>query len=292
METFSNDGDKDIGGNGDPDLGLYRIVGSAVEGLDSEMLLDPFEEQFDLPSALVEFGDGQCGKDEIIGQKDELFFLFGVEVFYAAEFFGITFQRAGRDQHDGLIAFQTGGLLHRMRVDSSEFQVFFGPCDEEREEFRKQVKSFEIQVSSIHDVEGTRFGNQNVKDIDVMELSMGDFDERGDVPTKVHEGMHFDGGFMLTERRPGKEGKAKVNGCGIQSVGGLLDFDAEVFIGIKGSRLGNQDLAKIGVNLPVSFFICLGKSTARYSASDAEMVKFLPAGTETGLNIPEAFPVG
>ena len=58
METFSNDGNEDIGGYGNPDLGLYRIVGGAVECLDTEMLLDPFEEQFDLPSALVEFGDG------------------------------------------------------------------------------------------------------------------------------------------------------------------------------------------------------------------------------------------
>ena len=67
METFSNDCDKDIGGDSNPDLGLYRIFGSAVECLDTEMLLDPFEEQFDLPSALVEFGDGQRRKNKIIG---------------------------------------------------------------------------------------------------------------------------------------------------------------------------------------------------------------------------------
>ena len=64
MESFSNDGDKYIGGDGNPDLGLYRIFGSSVEDLDAEMLLDPFEEQFDLPSAFVEFGDGQGRKDE------------------------------------------------------------------------------------------------------------------------------------------------------------------------------------------------------------------------------------
>ena len=67
METFSNDGDEDIGGNGDPDLGLYRIFRSAVECLDTEMLFDPFEEQFYLPSALVEFGDSQSRQFEIVG---------------------------------------------------------------------------------------------------------------------------------------------------------------------------------------------------------------------------------
>ena len=67
METFSNDGNKDICGDGNPDLGFYRIFGSAVECLDTEMLFDPFEEQFDLPLAFVEFGDGQRRKDEIVG---------------------------------------------------------------------------------------------------------------------------------------------------------------------------------------------------------------------------------
>ena len=36
MEVFSDDGNKDIGGNGDPDRGFYRIDGSSVEGLDAK----------------------------------------------------------------------------------------------------------------------------------------------------------------------------------------------------------------------------------------------------------------
>jgi len=291
METFSNDGDKDIGGDGNPDLGLYRIFGSSVEGLDAEMLLDPFEEQFDLPSAFVEFGDGQRRKDEIVGQKNEMFFPFGVEVFYTAEFFWITCQRFGRNQHYGLIALQAVGSIHRMGVDSSEPRVFLGPCDEKGEELSKHVEPFEVQVSAIHDVEGSRFWDQDIKDIDVMERSVGDFDERGNVAADIQERMHFNGGFMLTERRPGKEGKAKVDGRGIQSVGGLLEFDAKVFIGVKGACLRNQDLAEVGVHPPVPFFVRLSKGAPRYSSSDAEMIKLLPAGTETGLNIPEALTV-
>ena len=92
METFSNDGDKDIGGDGNPDLGLYRIFGSSVEGLDAEMLLDPFEEQFNLPSAFVEFGNAKGRKDEIVGQKNEMLFPFSIEVFYTTEFFWIACQ--------------------------------------------------------------------------------------------------------------------------------------------------------------------------------------------------------
>jgi len=103
--------------------------------------------------------------------------------------------------------------------------------------------------------------------------------------------MHFNGGFVLTERRPWKEGKTKVDGCGIQGIGGLLEFDAKVFIGIKGACLRNHDLAEVGVHPPVPFFVRLGNGAPRYSSSDAEMIELLPAGTEAGLDIPEAFPV-
>jgi hypothetical protein len=42
------------------------------------MLLDPFEEQLDLPATLVESADGSGGQGELVGEKDE--FLAGVRV--------------------------------------------------------------------------------------------------------------------------------------------------------------------------------------------------------------------
>ena len=35
------------------------------------MLLDPFEEQFDLPAAAIEFGNGERRQGEVVGQKDQ-----------------------------------------------------------------------------------------------------------------------------------------------------------------------------------------------------------------------------
>ena len=291
MEPFSDDGNKYIGGDGDPYLSLHRIVGSAVECLDSKMLFNPFEEQLYLPSALVELGDRKSRKDKIVCQKNELFFPFGVEVFYTAEFFWITRQRFGCNQHYGLITLQTVRSIHRMRVDSSEPCIFFGPCDEKGEELSQDVKPFEVQISAVHDIEGSRFWNQDVKDIDVMACSLGDFDKRGNVSTEIQECMHFNGGFMLTERCPRKQGKTKVYGCRVQGVSDLLEFDAKVFIGVKATCLRNHDLAEVGVHSPIPFFVRLGNGAPRYSSSDTEMIEFLPAGTETSLNISEALTV-
>jgi len=65
-------------------------------------------------------------------------------------------------------------LIHRMGVASSEPGVFLGPRDEKGEELGKEIEPCEVQITTIHDVEGTRLGNKDVKNIDVVELSIGD----------------------------------------------------------------------------------------------------------------------
>ena len=89
-----------------------------------------------------------------------------------------------------------------MGVYSPDLGVFLGPRNKEGKKLGKNVESFKVQVTAIHDIERSRFRNQDVKDIDVMEHSLGNLDERGDVAAKIQESVHFDGSFMFAERRP------------------------------------------------------------------------------------------
>ena len=43
------DGHEDVDADGDPDLRLHGVVAGAVESFDSQMLLDPLEEQLSVP---------------------------------------------------------------------------------------------------------------------------------------------------------------------------------------------------------------------------------------------------
>jgi len=40
-KTLPDDRDEDVNGNSDPDLGLHGVRAGPIEGLDSEVLLDP-----------------------------------------------------------------------------------------------------------------------------------------------------------------------------------------------------------------------------------------------------------
>jgi hypothetical protein len=59
LQALLDDGDEDIDRYRDPDLRLDRILRRTEETLDPKMLLDPLEEQFDLPAVLVERADGR-----------------------------------------------------------------------------------------------------------------------------------------------------------------------------------------------------------------------------------------
>ena len=59
MKPLFDNGDQHVSGDGAPDLRFDRVLAVADEAFDTQMLLDPLEEQFDLPAAFVQCG-GQC----------------------------------------------------------------------------------------------------------------------------------------------------------------------------------------------------------------------------------------
>ena len=90
IEAFFRDGDEHVDRDGDPDLGFDGVLGGAEDAFDAQVLLDPFEEGFDLPAAFVGLGDGDGGQGESVGQKDESLAGFGAAVCDAAQFIRIV----------------------------------------------------------------------------------------------------------------------------------------------------------------------------------------------------------
>ena len=73
-EAQDEEGDEGYG-----DLDAHGVLGSAEEVTDFEGLLDPAEEQFDLPAALVEVGNFLGGGVEIVGQDAQLLAGLGID---------------------------------------------------------------------------------------------------------------------------------------------------------------------------------------------------------------------
>ena len=130
-QALLDDGDQHIDGDGDPDLGFDGVLGGAVEALDAQVLLDPFEEQLDLPAAFVELGDGQRRQGEVVGQEGEGLAALGVAVSDAAEPVRVVGGGVLAGGADGLVAAQAGGLVDCAGRDPAELEL--GPCPDDEE---------------------------------------------------------------------------------------------------------------------------------------------------------------
>ncbi len=89
MKIFFNDGNQHVCGHGVPDLRLHRVLARSQETLDTQVLLDPFEEQLHLPATLVQRGNGQRWQARIVGQKHQRLARLGVFVSDKPQMFGI-----------------------------------------------------------------------------------------------------------------------------------------------------------------------------------------------------------
>src|SRR5437879_7640985 len=161
------------------------------------MLLDPFEKQLDLPPATIKLGDGERRQDEIVGEKHQP--LAGVGVFDSDATQGCVevLARVEAGEHDSLIANQPRASIDRMRIATLGFEVGFGAGDKEAFRLVQPIKSFEVDVSSVHDVESTRLGQQQVQNVDVVQFAIADVEKRRDVAAQVQQRVQLDG-------RPGR----------------------------------------------------------------------------------------
>jgi hypothetical protein len=135
MKPFFENSHQDVHGDGDPDLGFDGVLGGPEESLDSQVLLDPFEKQLDLPAGLVKQGDAFRRKGKIVGEKREVLSLLDVEKPDAAKLVGVIFRRAEAGQDDRLVGFYPGRQVDRMGVHPSELKVPLGAGNEEGQAF-------------------------------------------------------------------------------------------------------------------------------------------------------------
>ena len=61
--------------DGNPYLGLHGVFGRAEEGLDMQVLFDPFEEQFHLPAAFVELCNGDRWQRKTVDEEQREYVL-------------------------------------------------------------------------------------------------------------------------------------------------------------------------------------------------------------------------
>src|SRR4030066_266114 len=168
FQAFLCNGDEKVDDDGHPDLGLHGVGRSAVEGLDPQMPLDPFEEQFHLPPLLVDIGNGLRRDGEQVGQKHKAPMVLSVVESDAAQRLRVILSGLGPHQRDDLIDADPASLVHRGRRQASEAQIPFGADHEESRKAMDSVETLEVEISTIHCDHRLLFQRHHVQEMDVV----------------------------------------------------------------------------------------------------------------------------
>ena len=286
---FFQASDQEVDTDGDPDLGLHGVFACAMEGLDAQVLLDPLEEELDIPPAFVDGRDHQCGQCEIVGQKDQGRSALGINESNPTELIRVEVFALSSVQANRLIATQPTGTVDRSRFDHIEAHVFLGPGDEEGPLQMDAIQTHEINIGTVHDIDASRFDGDVVKEVDIMHLSVCDADEHWDRAAQLHLRVHLDRRFRLTECCPGKHRKTQINGGGIQCVDDFIQVQFCGVIVIQTPSLANEDLRQIGVNLPRAVFVGICNVCSCNIATDTHRVK-VGTSPQACFNVTKALP--
>jgi hypothetical protein len=84
------------------------------------------EEEFHRPSLLVDFGDGQRRKREVVGQELQALAGLRIAIGDAAQRIRIRRSQTAGSENDRVVAAQAGGLVDRARITPLQQNVGFG----------------------------------------------------------------------------------------------------------------------------------------------------------------------
>src|SRR5213594_3338428 len=139
-----------------------------------------------------------------------------------------------------------------MRIATLGFEVGFGSGDKEAFRLVQLIKPLEVDVASVHDVESTRLGQQQVQNVDVVQFAIADVDERRDVTTQVQERVQLDSRLDRAKRSPRKDRQTQIDDANIQNVDRVIEIDAKRFCSIKTTSNNDERLGKVGVDAPIT----------------------------------------
>ena len=292
LKFLPNDRHQHVDADCYPDLCLYCVLCGPIKRLDAKVLFDPFEEQFDLPTTTIKLRDGDRGQRCIVGQEYQSTIPFNILKDDASKSIWITLCRLHALQCDDHVASQSGRLIDRLAGATTVVEVAFGPNHEEGSSSRDAVQASEVEVASIHDIEGLRLNGHGVENVHIVHFPLGNVDKTRDAASKVEQRMHFDRRFTTTELGPRKEAETEVDGCRIECVNGLLQPHAERFAVVQRACAADEDMGEIGEDSPVVNAVGIGECAARNATAEACVIEFGTKGAKAGFDVAETFAEG
>jgi len=289
MELFANDRNQDIDADGDPDLGLHRVKRVAEEAAYAEVLLDPFEEELDLPTVLVEPSNIGCiGCDEV-GEEGQFYAAFWVDKANLPQQIGeeASWPEVAR-MTEMVGAYARIGLGKRPR--SGEIERLESAHHKESTVLMKAVETGESFVRTVHNIDGVWFGCDAVEKIDVVNALGCNVDKCGDGSPQIELCMDLDSRHAFLETSPWEEPEAYRDGCAVQCVCCIGQVQFQLLASVELASLGDQLLPQVRIDPKIARLVGVGQCAAGNPISKSHVIAKLGTSIQTTFDVSETVP--
>jgi len=278
LEVVLNDTDETVCDDGNMNLNAHCIVALTPERLDLEVLLNPFEEELDLPPVFIKESDVLGSKTEVVRVVSERAVKVWSIVDDTPNFSRILLLVLLLREDNCLVAQDVvRSVKDVFAINNLIVRTFFLTNDKEGSGYGNLVKSVKVKVASVKDIACQRLVRKPVHGVDIMHVGIGNPVEHGNLRDDIHLRMDLDARLRTSELRPTKERHTEVD-C--RRVHGI-----EPAVQLKLSR--NPSLlrkehhveSKLLKDAAVSEVVSLGKRTLiDGSLSESEMKRLLSMG--------------
>jgi hypothetical protein len=261
FEFVFNNGDQAVRDDGHMYLYPDSILRFSPKRFDTEMLLDPFEKQFDLPSVAVEKGNFFCFEVEVVGVIGES----------PSKVRGIEYDASERNRVVSVIslASEPNRLIPqdivvpiKHIISLGDFIIRMGllPYDEESPSLLNCVESGEIKVSPVKYIAGVPFVYEPVHGLGVMHIRIADSVKDRYFGDNINLGMNLDARLCAPKLCPSIDRHAQVDGSGINGIKPSVEF--KFFGDTFGLGNRNNVKGKLLKDSRVSEAVCFGKNAS------------------------------
>lgn len=284
-------GDHQVNADCNPDLGANCVLSGAEKGFDTEVLFDPFEEEFDLPPAFINGCNGYGGQFEVVCEEDQPLAALGIDIADTPERLGVIALSLPCAQADDLVASQPGGFIDGPGLLDAELGVAFCTYNKGCPCLLNTIETCEIEIASVDNVDAAGFDDDLVEKMNVVDGTIGNTDEYWDGAGQIDLGMQFNRGLGFTEVRPREHGKAQVDCRGINGIDHLFKIEPVGVMGIEFTGFANENMSESFIDTPIAELVRISQIGSGNVATDTHRVP-LRTVAQASFNIPQTLAEG
>ena len=273
LMVMFNDTNEAVCDDGNMDLNTDGIFAFAPEGLNLEMLLNPFEEQLDLPSVFVKECNFTCFEIEVVRIVCKRSLQIRSIIDNASEGNRIISFIPSSCESDRLV---TKDIILSSKKVLTIFNLIVRmellPDNEKGTSLFNSKESRQVKVSTVKDIAGKPLIFNPVHRVDIMNLCRRDSIEDRYLSSNINLCMNPDTSLRSSKFCPSEDRETEVDGCRVDSIESPMKFkllgDSSLL------RLADHIEGKIFINSVITESIRLGDDTSvGSSCSETEIIR-------------------